>query len=54
MWVSYLKRCLLQRFFALNEVVATGFRVVIIFAIVIIKVGFLAKVLMVEVVEELD
>ena len=54
MWVSYLKRCLLQRFFALIEVVATGFRVVIIFAILIIGVGFLVKVLMVAVAKELD
>ena len=46
MWVSYLKRCLLQRFFALNEVVVTGFRVVVIVAIVIIGVGFLVIVFM--------
>ena len=49
MWVSYLKRCLLQRFFVLIEVVTTGFRLVITFAIVIIGVGFLVKGLMVAV-----
>ena len=51
MWESSLRRCSLQRFDVIVKVIATGFKAIVIIAIVIMGVIFQAKVFMVVVVK---